>query len=1087
MSIAHAIRTGMAATFLAAGAAMAAGPAAEVASVEGHGEYREAQQTTWRSASTRQALFATNFVRTLDQSKMAIVFQDRTQVRLAPNSVLQIKEVATGTEAKTILNLNRGRSWTQSKTTPNGLVLETPSALAAIRGTDWEMAVDDEGRATLSVFSGEVEFYNGEGRVLVQRNESAVAEKGKAPVKLLLQTSRERMQWVSSFTVDASRYAETPGKPALLRGDQAIYAGDLEIARAQFEAGRAAFPSDERFDVALARVALLRGDAREARAHAQAALRKRPNSVDALVMLGDVERYDGRARESLEAYGRAVAAASGDARGWYGLGAVLGERDELEPARRDLEKAIGLDPADASYRAELAGVQDLSGDREAARRELARALEIQPGNYVALTSLGALELRAGNVDAAIEALLAAGAIEPRYARAHVFLAAAYYRIGREPAAEAELLRAMETDPNDPLPHLMASIIHLDRIEPGAAVAEAQQALRRIPYLKSLNQVADNQKGVANVGAPLSFMGLELWARSAAQESYLPSWGASHLFLADRYAGDFDKRSELMQGFITDPLAFGASNRFQSLTPQSGHFATASLRLNHSDDLRLVEPVLTLNGTLDTERPAAYFVEAVDTRIDPGNAPIEARGKTFTAALGGRPTAQLSTFLYANYFTVDADLGKQAETGDFDRIEGNAARVDAGARYAFSGTTNLWVKAGAERQDSKSADTLSLVLPGTTLVRQSDFATQPHAQDVSLRLTTMVKERLELSLGADGAWQRTPRTLVRDAGFRPDDAAAGAMQSLDQVDHDRSRSLYAIGRWTVGAARFDLGVAWSDYRKDRDIDTFTPDELRFTELYERRKADPLAGVVWRFAPESLVRAACRRWARPISLDTLSPIATAGVPLEDQLVFAGGVLESCDAALEWSDGSRTFARLAAQRVRVHNLVSPLDGVQNSGADVTNLDRLRNRAIAPAPKPDLLEDTPIYGEGLAKRATAAIERIVTPQLGLRAQYTYTGSENTASTFADNLVPYLPRHQVNLGGTWAPGWHLLVTAQAVYRSRRFTDEANLLPLSASWDAQFDIFWETPDKRWSVEAYGQNLAKRDFSDVFGIVVGYRF
>ena len=38
-----------------------------------------------------------------------------------------------------------------------------------------------------------------------------------------------------------------------------------------------------------------------------------------------------------------------------------------------------------------------------------------------------------------------------------------------------------------------------------------------------------------------------------------------------------------------------------------------------------------------------------------------------------------------------------------------------------------------------------------------------------------------------------------------------------------------------------------------------------------------------------------------------------------------------------------------------------------------------------------------------------------------------------------------------------------------------------------FDVLIAEPGKRWSVEAYGQNLAKKDFSDVFGIVVSYRF
>ena len=73
-------------------AAAAAGPAAEVVSVEGKGEYREAQQTTWRPASVKHPLFPTNYVRTLDMSRMAIVFVDRTQVRLVQNSMLQYRD-----------------------------------------------------------------------------------------------------------------------------------------------------------------------------------------------------------------------------------------------------------------------------------------------------------------------------------------------------------------------------------------------------------------------------------------------------------------------------------------------------------------------------------------------------------------------------------------------------------------------------------------------------------------------------------------------------------------------------------------------------------------------------------------------------------------------------------------------------------------------------------------------------------------------------------------------------------------------------------------------------------------------------------
>jgi hypothetical protein len=44
----------------------------------------------------------------------------------------------------------------------------------------------------------------------------------------------------------------------------------------------------------------------------------------------------------------------------------------------------------------------------------------------------------------------------------------------------------------------------------------------------------------------------------AQQSYSPYLAASHLFLADRYPGEYNKNSELLQGFLTDPTAFGGS-------------------------------------------------------------------------------------------------------------------------------------------------------------------------------------------------------------------------------------------------------------------------------------------------------------------------------------------------------------------------------------------------------------------------------------------------------------------------------------------------------------------------------------------------
>jgi len=107
--------------------------------------------------------------------------------------------------------------------------------------------------------------------------------------------------------------------------------------------------------------------------------------------------------------------------------------------------------------------------------------------------------------------------------------------------------------------------------------------------------------------------------------------------------------------------------------------------------------------------------------------------------------------------------------------------------------------------------------------------------------------------------------------------------------------------------------------------------------------------------------------------------------------------------------------------------------------------------------------------------------------AGYTRTGSENTGITFTGNSIPYLPQHRATLGLTWASDLRLLLSAQAVWRSERFVDEANKLPLSAGWDMTLKLHWETANKQWSLDAYAANLLKRDAGNVVGVNLGVRF
>jgi len=261
----------------------------------------------------------------------------------------------------------------------------------------------------------------------------------------------------------------------------------------------------------------------------------------------------------------------------------------------------------------------------------------------------------------------------------------------------------------------------------------------------------------------------------------------------------------------------------------------------------------------------------------------------------------------------------------------------------------------------------------------------------------------------------------------------------------------------------------------------------TENYRHRRPEAELGAVHALAPGSIARGACRQWVRGIAPDTLAPVAGSGLPLDDQLVLAGGREQQCRAQFEWNASARAFGSAFVEAVRVENLVSPLDGVLNSRTDVTNLDRLRNRVIAPPPRPDLLEDTPVFGEGRLTRAGAAFEAVATRALALRADYVYADSENTGAGFSGNHVPYVPRHRFNAGLTLTPGHRAYLAVQATWRSERFRDEASLAALAPGWDARFDAFIESDDKRWAVEVYGVNLLKKQASELYGVVVSLRF
>ncbi len=158
-----------------------------IASASGDAQIRFVEKKNWAQAAVDQDLLTGDDLRTGPLGSMALLFSDRTQIRVHRNSTLTIKAVASEQKSQgSVFRLNKGGAWARAARDNSKVKIETPSATAAIRGTDWSLEVDDSGRTTLIVLDGTVLLENDYGRVAVNRGEIAVAEIGKAPNKLFL-------------------------------------------------------------------------------------------------------------------------------------------------------------------------------------------------------------------------------------------------------------------------------------------------------------------------------------------------------------------------------------------------------------------------------------------------------------------------------------------------------------------------------------------------------------------------------------------------------------------------------------------------------------------------------------------------------------------------------------------------------------------------------------------------------------------------------------------------------------------------------------------------------------------------------------
>ena len=144
---------------------MAAAASRAVATlVEGEVQIMAEGDNTWRSLGPNAILKGGDKVRVLDNGRLELVLDNRSVLRLAANSTLELKEVERKPEKETYrFALSLGKMWTrvtQLLGFGSKYQVDTPTAITAVQGTVYDLQVDSDQQTRVRVHSGSVQVYN---------------------------------------------------------------------------------------------------------------------------------------------------------------------------------------------------------------------------------------------------------------------------------------------------------------------------------------------------------------------------------------------------------------------------------------------------------------------------------------------------------------------------------------------------------------------------------------------------------------------------------------------------------------------------------------------------------------------------------------------------------------------------------------------------------------------------------------------------------------------------------------------------------------------------------------------------------------
>ncbi len=557
-------------------------------------EIQKPGQTVWTPLRQGQLFSIPCRLRTSKGSRAGIQFSDKSIIRLAPNTWIDIIEPSPRKTGS--FKLIKGRLFFFNRERPGTIDFSTPLATGAIRGTEFNLVVDESANVDeVILIDGNIEMELGNGAVGMEPGQILIIHPDGSYRIEAVDRPEFAIQWVLYYplVLDPSEIelALSPDEQILLQSSlETAGLGDLRKAREQipsdFAARSAAGMAWE------AGLNLSAGRAEQAleeilssgygRNEFFMVLEEMVSAVNFLPLsrLDPVPTASGylsrsyilqsqsRLYDALEAAERSVSVSPEFGAAWIRVAELSLMLNRWDDCKSALAEASRLSPRHPLLHTIRGFFLLAFSDLQSAEQAFSDAIELDNSVGHAWLGYAICAFRGGQEAIGRQRMQVAVALEPQRSLFRSYLAKSYAETGENEAAAKEFQRAFTIDPADPTPHHYASLWHLRNNDIVQSISELEKAVElngnQSIFRSRLQLDRDESVRSADLASVYRLAGLPLPGFRRASRSIQRSYTeyASHLFAAQSYRAfedpyDFNLRYESMrqsEWFIANLLA-----------------------------------------------------------------------------------------------------------------------------------------------------------------------------------------------------------------------------------------------------------------------------------------------------------------------------------------------------------------------------------------------------------------------------------------------------------------------------------------------------------------------------------------------------